>query len=87
MFGHFDACTKQFPPKEKVPHMGWNNFSELKSSKLLTNIALEDDVYYVHGYYAEVSKTHWQSAIIFFRSVPLCSKIILCDAVSSRKIS
>ncbi|AZJ31767.1 imidazole glycerol phosphate synthase subunit HisH [Tenacibaculum mesophilum] len=54
--GIFDACTKQFPPKEKVPHMGWNNFSELKSSKLLTSIALEDDVYYVHGYYAEVSK-------------------------------
>ncbi|MDP2540678.1 imidazole glycerol phosphate synthase subunit HisH [Tenacibaculum discolor] len=54
--GIFDARTKQFPPKEKVPHMGWNNFSELKSSKLFTNIALEDDVYYVHGYYAEVSK-------------------------------
>ncbi|WP_394421186.1 imidazole glycerol phosphate synthase subunit HisH [Tenacibaculum mesophilum] len=54
--GVFDACTKQFPPKEKVPHMGWNNFFELKSSKLFKNIALEDDVYYVHGYYAEVSK-------------------------------
>ncbi|WP_047788897.1 imidazole glycerol phosphate synthase subunit HisH [Tenacibaculum mesophilum] len=54
--GIFDACTKQFPPKEKVPHMGWNNFFELKSSKLFKNIALEDDVYYVHGYYAEVSK-------------------------------
>lgn len=54
--GIFDACTKQFPPKEKVPHMGWNNFFELKSSKLFKNIALEDDVYYVHRYYAEVSK-------------------------------
>ncbi|MGG6231250.1 imidazole glycerol phosphate synthase subunit HisH [Tenacibaculum sp. SDUM215027] len=53
--GIFDSQTKQFPPKEKVPHMGWNNFSELKSSELFTNIAVEDDVYYVHGYYAEVS--------------------------------
>lgn len=52
--GIFDVQTKQFPPKEKVPHMGWNNFSELKSAELLKNITLNDDVYYVHGYYAEV---------------------------------
>nr|WP_299033816.1 imidazole glycerol phosphate synthase subunit HisH [uncultured Tenacibaculum sp.] len=52
--GIFDARTKQFPPKEKVPHIGWNNFSELKSAELLKNITLNDDVYYVHGYYAEV---------------------------------
>ncbi|WP_299010385.1 imidazole glycerol phosphate synthase subunit HisH [uncultured Tenacibaculum sp.] len=52
--GIFDARTKQFPPKEKVSHIGWNNFSELKSAELLKNITLNDDVYYVHGYYAEV---------------------------------
>ncbi len=55
--GVFDTQTKQFPPKKKVPHMGWNNFSELKSSKILKDIKLEDDVYYVHGYYAEVCKS------------------------------
>jgi len=52
--GIFDTQTKQFPPKEKVPHMGWNNFSKLKSVNLLENLTLNDDVYYVHGYYAEV---------------------------------
>ncbi|MGB1041836.1 MAG: imidazole glycerol phosphate synthase subunit HisH [Tenacibaculum sp.] len=51
--GVFDTVTKQFPPKEKVPHMGWNNFSELKSTSILKGITLQDDVYYVHGYYAE----------------------------------
>ncbi|WP_435254873.1 imidazole glycerol phosphate synthase subunit HisH [Tenacibaculum sp. A30] len=51
--GIFDTQTKQFPPKDKVPHMGWNNFSELKSSEILKDVKLEDDVYYVHGYYAE----------------------------------
>ncbi|RSC93145.1 imidazole glycerol phosphate synthase subunit HisH [Tenacibaculum singaporense] len=54
--GIFDTQTKQFPPKEKVPHMGWNNFSELKSSEILKDIKLEDDVYYVHGYYAAPCK-------------------------------
>ena len=52
--GVFDAKTKQFPPKEKVPHMGWNNFSDLQPSELLGNINTENDVYYVHSYYAEV---------------------------------
>ncbi|WP_299001666.1 imidazole glycerol phosphate synthase subunit HisH [uncultured Tenacibaculum sp.] len=51
--GIFNTQTKQFPPKDKVPHMGWNNFSELKSSEILKDVKLEDDVYYVHGYYAE----------------------------------
>ncbi|CAL2082984.1 imidazole glycerol phosphate synthase subunit HisH [Tenacibaculum sp. 190524A02b] len=54
--GIFDAETKQFPPQEKVPHMGWNNFSEIKKSKVLNGLEKTDDVYYVHGYYAEVTE-------------------------------
>ncbi|WP_233897158.1 imidazole glycerol phosphate synthase subunit HisH [Tenacibaculum piscium] len=57
--GIFNTVTKKFPPLEKVPHMGWNNFSEIKvaeikSSKIIKNLNSNDDVYYVHGYYAEV---------------------------------
>lgn len=52
--GIFDTETKQFPPLEKVPHMGWNNFSELKPSKIVDTITADEDVYYVHGYYAEI---------------------------------
>ncbi len=51
--GIFDTVTKKFPSLDKVPHMGWNNFSEFKESTLLKGIDLEDDVYYIHGYYAE----------------------------------
>lgn len=50
--GIFDAQVKKFPPQDKVPHIGWNNFSEKKGA-LLQGISLEDDVYYVHSYYAE----------------------------------
>ncbi|CAM1353867.1 imidazole glycerol phosphate synthase subunit HisH [Tenacibaculum insulae] len=52
--GIFDTETKQFPPLEKVPHMGWNNFTELKPSKIVDTITTDEDVYYVHGYYAEI---------------------------------
>lgn len=53
--GIFNAKVKKFPPKDKVPHMGWNNFSEVKG-ELFNNIKKEDDVYYVHSYYAETNK-------------------------------
>jgi glutamine amidotransferase len=52
--GIFNAEVKAFPPKDIVPHMGWNNFSKL-SGKLFKDIKLSDDVYFVHTYYAELS--------------------------------
>ena len=52
--GIFDAAVKRFPPFDKVPHMGWNNFSALKGD-LFKNVRAEEDVYYVHSYYAEIT--------------------------------
>jgi glutamine amidotransferase len=51
--GIFDADVKLFPPTEKVPHMGWNNFLTLRGD-LFKGISNKDDVYYVHSYYAEI---------------------------------
>lgn len=53
--GIFDVVVKRFEPKEKVPHMGWNNFDQI-NSPFLRNISLEEDVYYVHSYYAEIGE-------------------------------
>ncbi len=53
--GIFDANVKRFPPTEIVPHTGWNSFSNLKSL-LFKDIKKENDVYYVHSYYAEECK-------------------------------
>lgn len=51
--GIFETDVRQFPPVDKVPHMGWNNFMTLKGD-LFKDIRKEDDVYYVHSYYPEV---------------------------------
>jgi glutamine amidotransferase len=51
--GIFDAAVKKFPPFEKVPHMGWNDFSALKGD-LFRDVRSEEDVYYVHSFYAEI---------------------------------
>ncbi len=53
--GIFDAEVKLFPSNDKVPHMGWNNFSQIKG-KLFDGIAIQNDVYYVHSYYADLCK-------------------------------
>jgi glutamine amidotransferase len=51
--GIFDTYVKLFPPADKIPHMGWNNFLSLKGN-LFTGIKPDDDLYYVHSYYAEI---------------------------------
>jgi len=52
--GIFDARVKKFPSTELVPHMGWNNLEDLKGP-LFEGITPEDNVYFVHSYYAETS--------------------------------
>ncbi len=52
--GIFDAQVRLFPPVDKIPHMGWNNCLTVKGD-LFKGISLDDDLYYVHNYYAEIS--------------------------------
>jgi glutamine amidotransferase len=50
--GVFKEKVKRFPPGDKVPHMGWNNFTSIKGS-LFEGLRDDDDMYFVHSYYAE----------------------------------
>ncbi|MBI5216679.1 MAG: imidazole glycerol phosphate synthase subunit HisH [Ignavibacteriae bacterium] len=51
--GIFDSRVRKFPSKEKVPHMGWNDFTFTKG-ELFNGIEKTDNVYYVHSYYADI---------------------------------
>ncbi|HXD94093.1 MAG TPA: imidazole glycerol phosphate synthase subunit HisH [Bacteroidia bacterium] len=51
--GIFNSMVKKIPPKDLVPHMGWNNLTETKS-ELFKGISTIDDVYFVHSYYVEI---------------------------------
>ena len=53
--GIFDVNVEKFEPKLKVPQMGWNTLSEM-NSPLFKDLPTEPYVYYVHSYYAELSK-------------------------------
>lgn len=52
--GIFDVTVRRFKNIRKVPHIGWNEISILKSS-LFSNISESSHVYFVHSYYAELS--------------------------------
>ena len=55
--GIFDAEVKRFMPQkheDKVPHMGWNTLSDLKSD-LFTESLKNQFVYFVHSYYVPVT--------------------------------
>jgi len=51
--GIFDSMVRKFPPTQIVPQMGWNNLSQIKGN-LMKEITTQDDVYFVHSYYAEL---------------------------------
>ena len=48
----FDVNVKRFSNKVKVPHMGWNTITNLKS-KLFEGIPDKEYMYLVHSFYAE----------------------------------
>jgi glutamine amidotransferase len=50
--GIFDVNVKRFSNKVKVPQMGWNTISNLKSN-LFKGIKNNEFMYLVHSYYAE----------------------------------
>ena len=52
--GIFNSIVRRFPPKEKVPHMGWNTIFK-QNGDLFRNIPENAYVYFVHSYYAEMT--------------------------------
>jgi glutamine amidotransferase len=62
--GIFDVDVKRFSKNVKVPQMGWNTISDLKTP-LFEGIKDSDYMYLVHSYYAEdseesIAKTHYE---------------------------
>lgn len=53
--GIFPNNVKKFQGDAIIPHMGWNALESTKST-LFDGITTENDVYFVHSYYAEVNE-------------------------------
>lgn len=53
--GIINSEVKKFKTGLKIPHMGWNNISDLKSP-LFQDLPTEHQVYFVHSYYVPVNE-------------------------------
>ena len=53
--GIFDQPVRKFRGNVKIPQIGWNNISNFKSD-IFKNIKQNEYMYFVHGYYIELSK-------------------------------
>lgn len=53
--GVFPLIVQRFPPAGKVPHIGWNTVTQLKSV-LFAGVPDPAYVYFVHSYYAPPSE-------------------------------
>ena len=53
--GIFNVNVKEFPAKDIVPHMGWNNLNKQKGS-LFQGVPPREDFYFVHRYYCEIGE-------------------------------
>ncbi|REG97931.1 imidazole glycerol phosphate synthase subunit HisH [Flavobacterium aquicola] len=53
--GIFDVDVIKFSPKVKVPQMGWNTISNLKSD-LFKDVVEKEYMYLVHSFYAPICK-------------------------------
>ena len=51
--GIMDAKVKRFEGSFKIPHMGWNNITQL-SGLLFAEIKEQDYLYFVHSYYVNI---------------------------------
>lgn len=56
--GIIPGNIKKFKPltNEKIPHMGWNQISKRTLDPLYKDVADGENFYFVHSYYAEISK-------------------------------
>ena len=52
--GIFEGEVKRFPETARVPHMGWNNLTESKPSRLLRGTGENPYVYFAPSYYVPV---------------------------------
>ena len=53
--GIFDLSVKKFPPRDKVPHIGWNKIN-ITDNPLFKGAGENTFLYFVHSYYAETGE-------------------------------
>ncbi len=84
--GIFDVAIKKFSKEVKVPQMGWNVISDLKSD-LFTGIKDREFMYLVHSFYAEMCDEAICNTDYEIEYASALQKDIFMEFVSSQEFS
>lgn len=49
--GWIKGTVKKFPNQLRLPHMGWNSFSQFKNNNLFKSLDMDLQFYFLHSYY------------------------------------
>lgn len=52
--GIFPGMVKRFTGNLRIPHMGWNSLTRVRSSRLLNSLDGQPFTYFAHSYYAPI---------------------------------
>jgi imidazole glycerol phosphate synthase glutamine amidotransferase subunit len=52
--GLYPGVVRRFPEEARVPHMGWNDLTAVRPSRLLAGVGPSPWVYFAHSYHAPV---------------------------------
>jgi imidazole glycerol phosphate synthase glutamine amidotransferase subunit len=52
--GIYEGCVRRFQGDVRIPHMGWNQLDELRTSRLLRDAGAKPYLYFAHSYYCPV---------------------------------
>ena len=56
----------QVQKKFRLPHVGWNNLTNIKNDPILQNIDEEDDFYFVHSYVYDTSNSDMINQVVAY---------------------
>ena len=71
----FPAGMREGGEELKVPHMGWNTLSIRRPAPILTGIAEQSFVYFVHSYYAVPDDPQVIAAETTYGDVTFCASV------------
>jgi len=71
----FPAGMVEDGDRLKVPHMGWNNLLQKKSSPLFAGVADESFVYFVHSYYCQAENDADVAASCRYGEIEFCASL------------
>jgi glutamine amidotransferase len=77
------GTVRRFPPRLKIPHIGWNNVKLVRQIPLFHNIPKDSRFYFVHSYYADPLDSFFVGGLTNY-GLDFCSVVAYDNVVATQ---